>query len=175
MGPSLVRRVDNFSTYTAMKLNLDSIKPGDEITFVRIKAGKWNASGIRVVSGYDEKIKRWRYTNPSGKTHGAFPADGGCRDFMSDYYVSANPAHIRKAKANAARAARDLKRAESRMEKIHNQFKQELFSLLEKYSAEIGAEQLSGDDQGVEVGVYVSLNASANGCAGARNTEMKIP
>jgi len=102
-----------------MNLNLQNIKPGDEIVTIRLKDDVLTYSAIYVVTEWDERFKRWRYnhSNPSSKYHGAFPPTGEGYDFMSkrktpDFYYSANPKHIKAAKKSHEKARKERIKAE---------------------------------------------------------------
>lgn len=87
-------------------LNLDNLKVGTEIVTIRVQGEKNVYGGVKIVTGFDEKIKYWRYANINNLENnvGAFPPNGYGRDFMSkrntipDFYYSANPRHIEEAK-----------------------------------------------------------------------------
>lgn len=147
-----------------MDLHLENIKPGDEITYVRVKNGKEVCSGRAYVGEWLESMQRWRLVNHEGKPCGTFPPGGGCRDFMSknpnpDYWVSANQLHIAKRNLASKRAAKRQAKRDAELTSKSAAFHAELSALLEKYGAEIHPVQLSGDDQGVELGLeyHVSL------------------
>lgn len=145
-----------------MNLHLESIKPGDAITYVRVKNGKEQCSGLAYVGEWLEILKRWRLVNHEGKPCGTFPPDGGGRDFMSknpnpDFWVSANPLHLAKRDLASKRAARRRAKREAELSSKTAAFHAELNTLLLKYGAEISPVQLSGDDQGVELGLEYSI------------------
>lgn len=147
-----------------MKLDLENLKIGDEVVSVRQRRdGKLEYGGVRIVTARDERVRIWRYANPAKpeKNIGAFPYDGGCRDFMSkstapDFHFSANSVHIRAARKAAARAAAEAAKDLQRRTARHTEFMAKLQALLDEYGAEIYAVQTNGDDQGVEMDVFVS-------------------
>lgn len=115
----------------------------------------------------DPQLDKFRYAKTSApdKPIGEFPSDGGCYYAMHKrygkphYYISANPDHVAAARKQAAVARRRHDRENRKAEVALQKFKGELVDLLERHGATIHAEQLSGDDQGVEVGVYYSIGA----------------
>jgi hypothetical protein len=140
-------------------LNLDNLKVGDLVVSIR-PTRKQGAEygGIRVVTEWDEKWNRWRYANPTNpsKNVGAFPPDGGCKDFMSknlnpDYYFSANPEHLKAAENQHHQAALLRQKKEEQEKARFDEFSEKLHALLAEYGAGVCATQISGDDQGVEV------------------------
>lgn len=144
-----------------LDLNLEGFKVGAQLATVKIKKdGSLEYSSMPVIDSWDERHKLWRT-----KRGFSISVDGKGYYFMSknrkrgiaDFYLSANSVHVKAAKAQAV----ERKKARNQKEKLDNtrfnEFEQKLDSLLAEYGAEIGAEQLSGDDQGVEVGWYISM------------------
>ena len=91
---------------TTTELNLDNIKIGDEIVTIIPKNGKLEYGSVRIVTEWDDRFKRWRLAMPHNlqKNCDAFPANGHGKYFMSknpdaDFYYSANPMHIKAARA----------------------------------------------------------------------------
>lgn len=155
------------SKYKQPYYALETVKVGSEVVVVRpTKDGgePTTFSTVYIVTEWDERFKRWRYRKiGSDRSHGAFPVDGGCRDFMSksevpDYYMSANPAHIKAAKASARKISARKAEEQAANEARFKEFKKKLDALLKEYGASIYAEQTSGDDQGVEVAAYVECS-----------------
>ncbi len=150
-----------------LELHLDTLKVGSEVTIVRPAKDGGEPSicyVVYVVTEWDERLQQWHYKQKNNnRAHGAFPADGGCRDFMSknkepDFYMSANPEHIKAARDRAKRVAEAAARKKAEDMAKFNEFKQKLDSLLEEYGASIYAEQTRGDDHGVEVAAYIEIN-----------------
>ena len=107
-----------------LDLNLENLNIGDSVTTITLDTkGKIKYGKIYNVLGWDEKHNRYRYSgylNPD-KCLGCFPKDGQGRYFMSknpnaDFYYSANPIHIKKAKQRIKRIARDVARKKVEME-----------------------------------------------------------
>jgi hypothetical protein len=106
------------------KLNLENLKIGDEITTITPYKNGFKYGWVYVTTEWCDRHKRWRYSyqNNSKKCAGWFPLTGHGYYFMSkrntpDFYYSANPKHIEKAKAfdkksriNAEKAATEQNR-----------------------------------------------------------------
>lgn len=92
---------------TIQELNLDNLKVGDEVTTLGFKGEPKKYGSIRIVTGWDEKVKRWKLAKPENpeKNVDSFPVDGKGYFFMQKrdtepgFYYSANPEHIKAAKA----------------------------------------------------------------------------
>jgi hypothetical protein len=141
-----------------LDLNLDGFKVGAQLAVVKIKGGILEYCGLRKIYLWDKLMGFWR-TEGNMK----IPVDGKGYYAMSPnknkphFYYSANPEHILAAKDSATKAkAIRIKKDAVELARF-NEFEGKLNALLKEYGAEIGAEQLSGDDQGVEVGWYISL------------------
>jgi len=84
---------------------------------------------------------------------------------LPDYWVTANPIHVK----TSARMAERNRKASERAAKIQakdeqkkmNNFRREFYALCEKYGAEISAVQTSGDDQGVDVAIEISVGRAS--------------
>ena len=92
------------------ELNLTDLKVGDEIVTIRPKGKRFTYGGVRILTEFDERLKRWRYAVPTKmeKNVGAIPPNGFGKNFMSknpnpDFFYSANPIHIKAAKRQAER------------------------------------------------------------------------
>ena len=152
-----------------LDLNLDNLKAGDEITSVKVeKDGSLSYGAVRIILELSGCGDRWRYTNRINlnKVAGSFPLNGVGYYAMSKritphFFYSANPKHIEESKKNRARviAAAELRKAEQL--KNLESFEKELDALLKKYGADIYATQLSGDDQGVELDICISVGDSS--------------
>jgi len=92
------------------QLHLSNLKPGDEITTITLKGKRKVYGQIRVITEYSEPHKAWRYGKPAtpatpGKCLGIVPADGRGFHFMQKrdtppgFWYSANPEHIKAARA----------------------------------------------------------------------------
>ena len=73
------------------------------------------------------------------------------------FYYSKNPEDIQRVKNNIKEAARKAKDEHQRAKMQLKILQGELIQLLSKYNATIEACQTAGDDQGVEVGVFLSI------------------
>ena len=144
-------------------LILENIKTGDRVVAVsNTPLGIKYNKPVYIMDFY-EKSKRWTYTrdNGSSRVSGAFPLDGGCKFFMSksktpDYWFSANPFHLKEAdkQAKGRAIARDEENKRNKLALV--EFNKEFEDLLNKHGVEISAEQISGDDQGVEFEILIT-------------------
>ena len=145
---------------TTEELHLDNIQTGMEITTIAPSHGKIKYGRIRVVGDYSEQHKRWRLCPPDG---GLLPNDGAGymfmrkRDTPPSFYYSANPKHIKAAKAAREKARKKVEKEERETKGRLEEFKQKLDNLLNEYDASIDAEQLTGDDRGVEFEIYIRI------------------
>ena len=108
-------------------LNLSDLKVGDEITTIHVKGGRIEYGPIRTIKAWDERFKRWRLTAVDPAKIGTFLPPDGCgfyfmqkKETPPGFYYSANPEHLKKAKASARKA--ELKRrrdAEEKMRRIN--------------------------------------------------------
>jgi hypothetical protein len=102
-----------------INLNLENLKKGDEVTTLRVENGKTEFRGILIVGEWSEQHGRFLLMSPrTGKVACTLPVDGVGYDFMSrrenpDFFYSANPAHIRKAKTKIARAQKIREKKEN--------------------------------------------------------------
>jgi hypothetical protein len=146
-------------------LNLENLKVGDEVVSIMFrKSGSLKYGPVRIVMEKDEKFQRWKYANPLTPTKliATFPFHGGCKNFMSkndkpDFYFSANPTHIKRAKSAMKKLVAQSIRDEKLKQTKFDEFQKELKNLLTKYNAEIYPIQTNGDDQGVEIEVFTSI------------------
>jgi hypothetical protein len=99
-------------------LNLENLKIGDEITTIRPLKKGFKYGWVYVITEWDDKHKKWRYAVQSKpeKNHGWFPLTGYGYNFMSkretpDFYYSANPKHIKKAKVFAEKVRINTEKA----------------------------------------------------------------
>lgn len=148
---------------TTEELHLDNIQTGTEIVTIKPKNGEIQWGAIKVVGDYSELHKKWRLRFPGeNKDSGLLPNDGKgyyamhSRD-VPHFYYSANPEHIRAAKESHEKARIKREREEQKTKEKLGEFEQKLADLLKEYGASIYAEQLSGDDQGVEIGICISI------------------
>jgi hypothetical protein len=150
---------------TTEELHLDNIQTGMEITTITLRHGKIEYGAIKVVGDYSEQHKKWRLRFPNeSRGVGLLPNDGAGYMFMQkrdtppSFYYSANLKHIKAAKKAQERIRKRVEKEERETKGRLAEFKQKLDNLLNEYDASIYAEQLSGDDQGVEVGMCISIN-----------------
>jgi hypothetical protein len=149
-------------------LNLENLKIGDKVVSIKKTKTGWLYGPIRVVTGWHEKTKMWRYSRPDklDKFAGAFPTHGGCYDFGSknknpDFYFSANPVHLKSAERQHKReqAAREKKRAKEKAR--FEEFSEKLHALLDEYGATVYAVQLSEGIYGADVAAQISIGHDA--------------
>lgn len=103
------------------QLHLSNLKPGDEITTITLKGKRKVYGAIRVITEYDERWKALRYAKPSDLTKnvGRVPADGKGYYFMQNrdtppaYYYTANPLHLKAARAQHAKMFAALAKKEA--------------------------------------------------------------
>jgi hypothetical protein len=144
-------------------LQLDNLKPGDQVVAVAFKNGQFVPSGA-VCTLLEFRSGRWYYSFPSKPTQvaGTFPPDGGCHHFMSkratpDYYFSANPEHIAANLVRREKARIEREQREAALKVKMDEFQQKLKDLMAEYGAGVYAVQTNGDDQGVEMEVHFSI------------------
>jgi hypothetical protein len=143
--------------------HLKDFKIGAELTTVKIneKGEAFDCKNKLVIAAWCGYRHCW--LTASGK---AIPKDGKGFYAMQaldtpHFYYSANPEHIeaRNERANAERKKRIL--ADEADNRNLELFREDLEELLHRYGASIDAEQLSGDDQGVEVGLSITVGGSS--------------
>lgn len=99
------------------ELNLENLKIGDEITTITPYRNGFKYGWVYNITEWSNAHKRWRFRYADNKKDaGWFPLTGHGYYFMSnrntpDYYYSANPEHIKKAKAKAKKAKIDNDKA----------------------------------------------------------------
>lgn len=149
---------------TTAELHLDNIQSGMEIVTITPQGNGFKYGMIKVVGDYSEPHKKWRLRFPDGwRDWGLLPNDGAGYQWGSkigtppSFYYSANPKHIEEAKKAHERARIKREKEEQEAKERLAEFKQKLDDLLVEYGANIYAEQLSGDDQGVEIGLRLSI------------------
>jgi hypothetical protein len=153
------------------KLMLETLTPGLLITYLRCdSSGEPKPTGaVMKILDFNTRAGVWRYTKEgSSISCGHVPMDGGRRDFMSknavpDYWISANPEHVKaslRIKAANLKAAEKAAKIQSADEtRRMKEFLKEFALLRKKYEAEIFATQVSGDDQGVEIEMEISIGS----------------
>jgi hypothetical protein len=152
---------------TTEELHLDNIQTGTEIVTITPNGKGFKYGMIKVVGDYSENHKKWRLRFPNEtRGSGLLPNDGKGYYAMHSrevphFYYSANPKHIQAAKKEHERARIKREREEQETKEKLAEFKQKLDNLLTEYGASIYAEQLSGDDQGVEVGMVISIKSQS--------------
>lgn len=112
-------------------LHLENVKTGDEVTSVRGDS----CHGVWTVGEWSKLHKAFRLLNSKGKSVGILPASGIRYDFMSrkekpDSFYSANPKHLKKARAAIALA----NRVREKKEKLAAQKREIYLPLLDSYS-----------------------------------------
>jgi hypothetical protein len=149
-------------------LNLENLKIGDKVVSLRETKTGWLYGPIRVVTGWREGTKTWRYARPEKleKHVGAFPAHGGCYDFGSksktpDFYFSANPVHLEAAERRHKRKKAAYEKKREKEKARFEEFSEKLHALLDEYGATVYGVQLSGDTYGVEVAAQISIGRDA--------------
>ena len=141
-------------------LQLENIKTGDEICTI-MKDGK--SGSIYTVGEFSDLHKKYRLMRGS-KSVGLLPPDGlgyfamHKREAVPHFYYSKNPAHIAQVKQDIANAEKLKKTKEDQNRKLLKELSSEIDALLSKYGASLYACQTSGDDQGVEVGMFLSID-----------------
>jgi len=149
---------------TTEELHLDNIQSGMEIVTITPKKDGFKYGMIKVIGDYSENHKKWRLRFPNeSRDAGLLPNDGAGygwgqkRDTPPSFFYSANPKHIKAAKAAHENARKEREKQEAkdkaRFEEFHGKFE----ALMEEYGASIQAIQTSGDDQGVEMDVELSI------------------
>jgi len=141
--------------------HLNSFGVGVELTTVKIHGENvFDCTGRQIINAWDEKHKCWRTSKGMG-----IPSDG--RGFYAmrsrktpHFYYSANPVHIKERQKRAEAELAKRKLVEIADAKNLELFREDLEELLKRYGASIDAEQLSGDDQGAEVGLSISVGNS---------------
>jgi hypothetical protein len=150
---------------TTEELYLNSIQSGMEIVTITPTDDGFKYGTIKIVGDYSETHKQWRLRCPlKRRDYGLLPPDGAGymfihrnHDTLPSFYYSANPKHI-----EAAKIAHEHIRIEQEIEKQKTkeqliELKHKIYELLKEYGADIYPVQLSGDDQGVEVEVCISI------------------
>lgn len=117
-------------------LNLENLKVGDEVVTIHPKDNSYGR--ISKIKEWQEGFKRFLLVSIEGKSVGAMPKDGAGYYFMSkrekpDFYYSANPEHIKKAKAIHKKANAEYERRKKREKKLFDQKKKLLDPILESY------------------------------------------
>lgn len=131
---------------------------GAELTTVKIENEETVCSGRQVIASWDDRFDFWRDTKG-----GAIRPNGEGYYFMSkkekiDFLYSANPEHIELRNKAAAKAKQERETKEKEKAEKLAEFNSKLNNLLKEYGASIDPMQLSGDDQGVELGIEISLD-----------------
>ena len=151
------------NTKSEIDLQLHRLKKGQAVVGIAVDQSLSSSSkikyyGVLTIIDFYEKTQRWRYGHKKSpkKVVGTFAVDGTTRP---NFYFSANPKHIQAAekaaqKRKAIKEAKDVQDENTLLE-----LQGKLKSLLEEYNADIHAYQIAGDDQGVELEVYLSLNS----------------
>jgi len=146
-------------------LQLENLKVGDKVVSILPKKnGLLKYGAVSLVREWDERCKVWRCDSDHGKNIAAFPPHGGCKSFMSkeiDLYYSANPKHIKAAIKQHDRAHFARQQKEAKDKAKLKEFQVKLDDLLKKYGADIYSIQTSGDDQGVETEVQISIGSAS--------------
>ena len=101
------------------ELNLENLKIGDEITTITPLGKNFRYGWVYVITEWSDAHKGWRFklaARSTSKNIGVLPLTGHGYYFMSkrntpDYYYSANPKHIKRAKAKAKQAKIDNDKA----------------------------------------------------------------
>ena len=151
-------------------LSIEGLKVGDKLQrFIRAKDGSLDYGNQLIVMELISNIDRWRLgriDNRTGKLRSncTCTLDGITHNMMSDSifaYYSNDPSHLKEGerliklrteRANKAKALKD-KQDKSNLDKMNK----EIQGVLAKYGGSIDAEQLNGDDQGVEIAVVYSV------------------
>lgn len=148
---------------TTKELHLDNIQSGMEIVTIIPQSNGFKYGTIKVVGDYSDNHEKWgvRFPNET-RDSGLLPNDGEGYYAMHSrevphFFYSANPKHIKAAKKAHEQARKEVEREEHKTKEKLAKFKQKLYDLLGEYGANIYAEQLSGDNQGVEVGAFISI------------------
>lgn len=146
-------------------LNLENVKPGDEIAILNPK-GKGFLYALAKVGEYSEPHKAFRLCSFNGKPREILPNDGKGYYAMHPktvphYYYSANPLHIKNAKIQIENARIKREQIEKENKEKLEEFRGKLETLLKEYDATIYPVQTNGDDQGVEIELEISINNAA--------------
>ena len=131
---------------------------GAELTTVKIQENRVSDCKNKcIIDSWDEAKECWR--TASGMR---IPSDG--RGFYAmhsretpNFYYSANPEHIKERNKRVEESKKKRMLADEADKRNLELLREDLEELLRRYGASISAEQLSGDDQGVEVGLSISI------------------
>lgn len=141
--------------------NIEYIKTGDELCVIYPNGG---TGAIYTVGEFSDSNKRFRLQNAQGKPLCWLPIDGEGYKFMRgpadgepDFYYSANPVHVEKAKQNIRVKQEKEKQQEAQNWQKLEDLRSKIDALLTEYGATIEASQTESDSHGVEVGLFLSI------------------